>query len=104
MSGDTILEQLMMIIEDRKLKRPENSYTTELLAGGVERIGAKIVEEAAEVVAAATETGPTGRGHLIHESADLLFHLLVVLGYRDIRLSEVEAELARRMGSSGLGE
>ena len=102
--SSSILAQLMAVIEDRKANSPEKSYTTRLLAGGVERIGAKITEEAAEVVEAAGEPGEAGRAHTIAEAADLIYHLLVMLGYRDIALNEVEAELARRFGISGLDE
>lgn len=99
-----ILSRLMAIIEDRKAKPPPKSYTTTLFAGGVAKIGEKITEEAAEVVEAADEPGEEGRAHLIHEAADLVYHLFVMLGYRDIKLAEVEAELARRFGISGLDE
>ncbi len=102
--SSSILAQLMAVIEDRKANPPEKSYTTKLLAGGVEKIGAKILEEAAEVVEAAAEPGDAGRTHTIAEAADVVYHLFVLLGYRDIRLSEVEAELARRFGISGLDE
>lgn len=94
----------MAVIEDRKVKRPEKSYTTGLLAGGVEKIGAKIVEEAAEVVEAAGEPGDAGRSHTTAEAADLIYHLFVLLSYRDVSLAEVESELARRFGISGLDE
>jgi phosphoribosyl-ATP pyrophosphohydrolase len=94
----------MAVIEDRRVTRPEKSYTTRLFDGGVEKIGAKIVEEAAEVVEAAGEPGDDGRAHTIRESADLVYHLFVLLGYRQITLAEVEAELARRFGISGLDE
>ena len=63
-----ILEQLMGVIEKRKINPPPNSYTARLLAGGVSKIGAKILEEAQEVVEAAGEPGETGRRHLIYES------------------------------------
>jgi phosphoribosyl-ATP pyrophosphohydrolase len=86
------------------VNRPARSYTTALFDGGVEKIGEKIVEEAAEVVEAARETGPQGRDHLVHEAADLIYHLLVMLGHRDIPLNDVRAELARRFGVSGLDE
>jgi phosphoribosyl-ATP pyrophosphohydrolase len=99
-----ILARLMAIIEDRKANPPAKSYTTTLFAGGVTKIGEKIVEEAAEVVEAADEPGEAGRTHLIYEAADLVYHLFVMLGYRDIKLEEVEAELARRFGLSGLDE
>jgi len=100
----SILARLMAVIEDRVAKRPEKSYTTSLLAGGVEKVGQKIKEEAAEVVEAAAEPGQPGRDHTVREAADLLYHLFVLLGLRGIALAEVEAELARRFGISGLDE
>ena len=99
-----ILAQLMRVIEERKATRPERSYTTRLLDGGVEKIGAKITEEAFEVVEAATEPGPAGREHLVREAADLIYHLFVMLTFSNVPLSDVEAELARRFGISGLDE
>ena len=102
--SQSIFARLMAVIEDRKANPPPKSYTTSLLSGGVEKIGAKISEEAAEVVAAAAEPGDAGRNHTVAEAADLIYHLFVMLGYRDIKLAEVEAELARRFGVSGLDE
>ena len=101
---DSTLVRLMRVIEDRKTNPPERSYTTGLLRGGVDKIGEKILEEAREVVEAAAETGSTGHDHLVHEAADLIYHLFVMMGYRDVTLDEVEAELARRFGISGLDE
>lgn len=99
-----ILARLMAIIEDRRENPSERSYTTQLFSGGAEQIGRKIIEEAAEVVEASHEEGSAGRDHLISEAADLLYHLLVMLGHRNIRLAEVEAELSQRFGVSGLAE
>ena len=99
-----ILHQLMDVIENRRQTLPENSYTTQLFAGGVPRISEKLIEEAQEVIAAATEDGASGRDHLIHEAADLLFHLMVLLGHQEINIQEVEDELGRRFGVSGLEE
>jgi phosphoribosyl-ATP pyrophosphohydrolase len=99
-----ILARLMAVIEDRKRNPPAKSYTTSLFAGGVEKIGEKIREEAEEVVEAAGEPGEEGRSHLIREAGDLIYHLLVMLGHRDAKLSEVEAELAKRFGISGIDE
>jgi phosphoribosyl-ATP pyrophosphohydrolase len=96
-----VLERLMQVIESRKAATAERSYTSSLLAGGVAKIGAKITEEAAEVVEAAGESGAEAHAHLVHEAADLLYHLLVMLACRDVTLAEVEAELARRFGTSG---
>jgi phosphoribosyl-ATP pyrophosphohydrolase len=100
----SIFSRLMTVIEDRRRNPPEKSYTTSLFAGGVSKIGEKIVEEAAEVIEAASESGEVGRKHLVHESADLIYHLLVLLGHQGIPLAEVETELARRFGISGIDE
>jgi phosphoribosyl-ATP pyrophosphohydrolase len=99
-----ILAQLMEVIQQRKANPSEKSYTHKLLSGGLPKIAAKISEEAAEVIAAAAEPGDDGREHLVREAGDLLYHLLVLLAYRDVRLEQVEAELARRFGISGLEE
>jgi len=100
----TVLERLVAVIRDRQANPPARSYTTSLFAGGLEKIGAKIVEEAAEVVEAAAEPGPAGHAHLVHEAADLIYHLLVLLRFGGVEWSEVELELARRFGVSGLDE
>ena len=94
----------MAVIEDRKRNPPPKSYTTSLFQGGVPKIAGKIMEEAAEVVAAAGEPGADGRTHLIYEAADLIYHLFVLLGHKDIALADLEAELGRRFGISGLDE
>lgn len=99
-----VLTELMAIIDSRRQSSPEKSYTSRLLAGGKAKIGEKILEEAAEVVEAAGEPGEEGRAHLVREAADLVYHLLVILAARESHLSEVEAELARRFGVSGLEE
>lgn len=99
-----VLDKLMAVIEQRRLNPPPNSYTARLYQGGVAKIGSKILEEAQEVVEAAAEPGDTGRAHLIYESSDLLYHLLVMLSYHGIKLEEVEGEIARRFGQSGLDE
>ena len=100
----SVLAELMKVIQDRKVNPPEKSYTTKLFRGGVELIGAKVVEEAAEVVEAAGESGAEGRDHLVREVADLLYHSMVMLAHRDASLSDVEAELGRRFGVSGIDE
>jgi phosphoribosyl-ATP pyrophosphohydrolase len=99
-----VLARLMAVIEDRKANPPERSYTTALFTGGVDKIGGKIMEEAGEVVEAAREEGAEGHAHLTHEAADLIYHLFVMLAHRGVALADVEAELARRFGISGLDE
>lgn len=104
-SSGSILTALMDVIAERKARPAgSRSYVKSLMEGGLPRIGYKITEEAAEVVAAADEPGPEGRVHLVHEVADLLFHTCVLLGFQDIPWADVEAELARRFGISGIDE
>lgn len=100
----SVLARLMAVVEDRKANPPARSYTSSLFEGGVPKIASKIQEEAAEVVEAAAEAGAAGHEHLVHEAADLIYHLWVMLAFREVRLDEVEAELARRFGVSGLDE
>jgi len=105
MPNPSILPELMAVIAARKASLDsERSYVASLLRGGVSKVGGKIVEEAAEVVEAADEPGTQGRVHLVHEVADLVFHALVMLGLKDIPWHEVEAELGRRFGVSGITE
>ena len=99
-----VLHQLMSVLEDRKVNPPPNSYTAKLYAGGDAKIGQKIMEEAHEVTEAAGETGEQGRRHIIYETVDVIYHLLVLLAHHNIKLEDVEAEIARRFGQSGLDE
>lgn len=103
-AAGSVLSRLMQVIQERKANLPERSYTTTLFRGGVDKIGAKVLEEARETVEAAAESGEDGRRHLVAEAADVLYHLLVLLAHRDADLSDVEAELGRRFGISGLEE
>jgi phosphoribosyl-ATP pyrophosphohydrolase len=98
------LDKLESTIAARAASPSERSYTSQLLTGGVERIGAKIVEEAAEVVDAASEPDDAGRQHFIHEVGDLVYHLMVLMRHRNCTLADLEAELSRRFGVSGLEE
>ena len=102
--SQSVLAQLMGVIEDRRDHPPAKSYTTSLFAGGVPKIGGKVMEEAGETVEAAAEPEEPGRLHLIRESADLIYHLFVLMAHRQVTLAEVESELARRFGISGLDE
>jgi phosphoribosyl-AMP cyclohydrolase / phosphoribosyl-ATP pyrophosphohydrolase len=87
------LSGLAATIAQRKIAPTPESYTAKLFAGGVDRIGKKIGEEAIEVVIAAKNDD---RNELIWETADLLYHTLVLLAEREISLDEVSAELTRR--------
>jgi len=104
MSDPSIMTSLMKVIAERKADPDRPSYVAGLMKGGAAAISAKIIEEAAEVVEASDEPGEAGREHLVKEVADLVFHTAVLLGYRDLAWDDVEAELKRRFGTSGLVE
>jgi phosphoribosyl-ATP pyrophosphohydrolase len=95
------LHDLADIVDARAASGGEASYTRKLLDKGPEHCAKKFGEEAVETVIAAVGDN---RDHLIAESADVLFHLLVLLKSRGVRLEEVEAALAQRTGMSGLEE
>ena len=100
-----VFGRLMATIDQRKANPSNRSYTTALMTAGVQGIATKIMEEAAEFVdAARSATEAPGRRQVIHEAADLIYHLLVLLSHCGVELSEVESELARRFGVSGLAE
>ncbi|GAB4504787.1 MAG: phosphoribosyl-ATP diphosphatase [Anaerolineales bacterium] len=88
-----MLNELFTIIQSRKQNPPHGSYTAQLFAAGEDEILKKVGEEAVEVILAAKGQGDR---RVIEESADLLYHLLVLLAARDLTLADVEAELRRR--------
>ncbi|MDT8409948.1 MAG: bifunctional phosphoribosyl-AMP cyclohydrolase/phosphoribosyl-ATP diphosphatase HisIE [Wenzhouxiangellaceae bacterium] len=87
--------QLERVIDSRRSADPESSYTARLLARGVKRCAQKVGEEGVEVALAATAGD---RAELVTESADLLYHLLVVLAASDVGLEEIFEELKQRHG------
>lgn len=95
------LAALAATIEARKSASPDSSWTAKLLAKGPEKCAEKFGEEAVEAIIEAVKGD---RGKLIAEAADVLYHLLVMLAARDISLADVEAELTRREGQSGIAE
>lgn len=95
------LDQLAQTIAERAKADPNSSWTAKLLAKGPEKCAEKFGEEAVEAIIEAIKNDRAG---LISESADVLFHLLVMLQSRDIALDEVLAELAKRQGTSGIAE
>lgn len=95
------LTRLEATIAQRRGGDPSSSYVAQLQALGLPVIARKLGEEAVEtVIAALSGTGE----ELVGEAADLLFHLLVLLGEKDVALDQVMAELDRREGLSGLDE
>jgi phosphoribosyl-ATP pyrophosphohydrolase len=95
------LERLEATIAQRRSAAPGESYVAQLNARGLPVMARKLGEEAVEAVIASLTGTPE---ELASEAADLLFHLLVLLGARDIPLAQVLAELERRDGTSGLAE
>ena len=95
------IHDLARIVDARAASGGEASYTRKLLDMGPEHCARKFGEEAVETVIAGIGNN---RDHLIAESADLLFHLLVLLKSRGVELEEVEATLAQRTGMSGIEE
>ncbi len=95
------IDTLFAVIESRKGADPETSYTAKLFAKGRKKIAQKVGEEAVETALAALAEGPAG---VASESADLLYHLLVLWADAGVYPAEVWAELARRQGISGIDE
>jgi phosphoribosyl-ATP pyrophosphohydrolase len=88
-------------IDERSTESPDVSYTRKLLDRGVSQCAKKLGEEAVELALASVSES---RERLVEEAADLLYHLLVVLKARDIKLTEVEEVLGARANQSGLTE
>ncbi|MCL4468873.1 MAG: bifunctional phosphoribosyl-AMP cyclohydrolase/phosphoribosyl-ATP diphosphatase HisIE [Deltaproteobacteria bacterium] len=96
-----IIDAVYSVILQRKNNPPPKSYVHSLMAKGVAAINAKITEEASELAEAGKEKKDAD---VVYEAADLIFHLLVLLGFRDIAITDVYQELARRFGVSGIEE
>ena len=95
------LDALIALIETRALAPVDRSYTRQLLDAGMPRIAKKLGEEAVETVIAAVGGK---KADIVAESADLLYHLLVMLHAAGIHLDRVVEELGRRTQQSGLDE
>jgi len=95
------LQRLEATIAARRAASPDESYVAKLNAKGVPKIAQKVGEEATETVIAALSGNDE---ELIGESADLLFHLLVLLNAKGVAFDDVLAELDRREGLSGIAE
>jgi phosphoribosyl-ATP pyrophosphohydrolase len=97
----SILEDLAATIESRKGADPESSWTAKLLAKGPEKCAEKFGEEAVEAIIEAVKGD---REKLASEGADVLYHFLVMLAARDVKIQDVLNELASRQGVSGIAE
>jgi phosphoribosyl-ATP pyrophosphohydrolase len=96
-----VLNKLAAVLESRKGADPSSSYVAGLYAKGLDAILKKIGEEATETVLAAKDGE---RARIVHETADLWFHTLVLLAHLGLRPDDILKELDRRFGVSGLEE
>ena len=95
-----IIEKLETILQTRKIEVSNDSYVSSLYSKGNQHICDKIMEEAGELVDATKD----GKAQVVHESADLLFHVLVLLASLDIKYATILDELTKRFGTSGIEE
>lgn len=98
---DHVLDQLFQVIQSRKGGDADSSYTAKLFNKGRKKIAQKVGEEGLETAIAAVSETPAD---IAAESADLLYHLLVLWADAGVDPAEVWAELARRQGISGIAE
>lgn len=101
MAEKSILERLEAAIAARRAADPSSSYVASLNAKGLDAILKKVGEEAVETVIAAKQGE---RSAIVHETADLWFHCLVMLAWHGVGVADVLAELERREGRSGIEE
>ena len=98
---EDILDAVYRVIRARRENPQEGSYTSSLMTKGIDKVLKKVGEEAAELIIA----GKGGvRQEIVYETADLIFHTLVLLGFYGIEPEEVYTELGRRFGVSGVAE
>ncbi len=103
--NDDIFAQLESVIEQRMQQSPDSSYVAKLNHKGLESILKKIGEESTEVVMAAKDDEyQEDKNAIIYESCDLIFHLMVLLANKGIKMDDIRVELQRRFGVSGIVE
>ena len=93
MSGSSFLETLETVIERRLNEAPEGSYTARLAAQGTLKVAQKVGEEGVELALAAVAQD---KNRVVDEAADLLYHVLLLLRLRELKLADVIAELETR--------
>lgn len=101
MSTHDILHRLSETLAERRHADPGKSYTAKLFANGPDSILKKIGEETAELIMAGKEGN---RLHIVRESADVIYHMLVLLSFYGMGIEDVSQEMRRREGISGIDE
>ncbi len=91
--GPAILYELYSLIQERREQKPEGSYTTYLFKEGIDKILKKVGEENAEVIIAAKNNS---KEELVYETADLFYHLMVLLVEQNVELADIFTELRKR--------
>lgn len=91
---DSVVQSVFEVVQSRRISAPPDSYTAKLFSAGENEIVKKVGEEAIEVIVAAKGEGDD---RVVYETADLVYHCLVLLAARGLTWGDVEAELARRI-------
>jgi len=99
--AEDFLQKLFNLIEDRKNFNSNESYVKSLFNEGSTKINEKVLEEALELLESTSDTSEDKKQKVIHETADLWFHTMVLLSNEEVRVEEVIEELKYRFGTSG---
>lgn len=99
--ADDVFSRLSATLAGRRNADPASSYTAKLYAHGPDSILKKIGEESAELIVASKDGQ---RDSIVHEAADVIFHVMALLAFHDLSIDDVRRELARREGVSGIEE
>ena len=98
---EEFLQKLFDLVEERKNSTSKDSYVKSLSDAGHQKINEKVLEESLELLEATLDTSNSKQEKVIHETADLWFHTLILLSNEDIKLEEIISELESRFGTSG---
>lgn len=98
---EDFLQKLFDLVEERKNSTTKDSYVKSLFDAGHQKINEKVLEESLELLEATLDTSNSKQEKVIHETADLWFHTLILLSNENIKLEEIISELESRFGTSG---
>ena len=98
---EDFLKKLFQLIEERKTSTSEDSYVKSLFDKGISGINEKVLEESLELLEASSDLSDNKKQKVIHETADLWFHTMILLSNEGIKIEQVIEELESRFGTSG---